>query len=72
MNLSQSAKNFLERIGERETLRRPQPTMRTDNPVHQTPVSYPNPLPQLVLDQSGAPAPDRIVTRIWPNGVAPS
>lgn len=65
---SQSPQQFLERAGVRETLRTPQPRLRTDNPIHRAPVSFPLPRPDLTLHESGNPPPDRVDTKIWPHG----
>ena len=70
MLFSESPQTFLERRGRRPTLRNPTPRMRTDNPIHSRTPGYPLPLPELSELETGAPPPDRVITRIWPHGAA--
>ena len=68
---SQTPRLYLESRGIRETLRTPSPRLRTDNPIHRTPLSFPNPLATLSLNEAGDPPPDRRNTLVWPHGGPP-
>jgi len=68
---SQSPQRHLERAGIRPTFRSPVPTIGTNNLLHKYPETWPNPRPDLTRFESGTPAPDRVVTRIWPHGGPP-
>jgi hypothetical protein len=71
MKLSESPRLHMERAGILPTTR-DLPVMATDNPTHQYPATWPNPLPSVSLAESGSPAPDRVTTRIWPHGGPPT
>lgn len=68
MILSKSPRLFMERKGLVPTWRTPTPQFRTNNPVHEYPVSYP--LPAVRFQQPLTP--DRLATPFWPNGGPPS
>jgi hypothetical protein len=66
MRPSHNADEFLERTGLKKTLRRPTPAIFALNPVHTIALPFPLPRPDLTRE-NGIPAPDRVVTRIWPH-----
>ena len=68
MRLSQSAAVFLQRAGYRPTRRHPIARMRTDSKSFSYPLRAPDPLPSLSLIENGFPAPDRVITLMWPHG----
>jgi len=66
----QSAKDFQERHGLRNTRRDPAPKMDAcANKIHTFPLVPPLPLPGFLHRENGNPSPDRGLSDVWPHGV---
>lgn len=68
-SISNSAKLYQERRGERATVRGPGPMLcPDDNLIHSLPLDPPFPPAGLVAESNGTPPPDQALTKPWPHG----